>query len=109
MPIEIRAELRRPSAEEFSALTFDLMACAFSVHNEIGRLFDEKVYKQLVAKRFGDIELEVPVIVSFRDFERTYFLDMLVRGTALFEWKSAGSPLGKRIKAFCPDSNVDKI
>jgi GxxExxY protein len=64
------------------------MDCGFRVHNEIGRLFDEKVYKRLVARRFGGIELEVPVIVCFRDFQSTYFLDMLVRGSALFEWKS---------------------
>jgi GxxExxY protein len=64
------------------------MACAFQVHNEIGRFFDEKIYKRLVARRFGGIQLEVPVIVSCNGFEKRYALDMLVRGAALFEWKA---------------------
>lgn len=88
MPIDVQAELRRPTPDEFAALAYDVMACAFHVHNEIGRFFEEKVYKRLVAKRFGTAKLEVPVVVSFQDFTKTYFLDMLVRGAALFEWKA---------------------
>jgi GxxExxY protein len=88
MPIEIRTELHRPTQEEFTSLAYEVMACSFQVHREIGRFFDEKVYKRLVAQRFGGIELEVPAVVSHRDFRKTYFMDMVVRGQALFEWKS---------------------
>jgi GxxExxY protein len=88
MPIRVDADLRRPSQTEFAGLAYDLMECAFAVHNEIGRFFDEKIYKRVVAQRFGGVELEVPVVVSFDGFEKRYSLDMLVRGTAVFEWKA---------------------
>lgn len=88
MPIEVHADLRRPSPDEFAALAYDVMACAFQVHNEMGRFMEEMVYKQLIARRFGGVELEVPVLVSWDGFEKRYWLDMLVRGTALFEWKA---------------------
>lgn len=90
MPIDIQAQadICRPTPDEFGALAYDVMACTFQVHNEIGRLFDEKIYKRLVARRFGGVELEVQVVASFQDFRKPYFLDMLVRGMALFEWKA---------------------
>src|SRR5690606_4954490 len=89
MPIEIKTDLHRPTQNEFTSLAYDVMACCFQVHKEIGRFFDEKVYKRLVAQRFGGIKLEVPAAVSHRDFRKTYFVDMVVREQALFEWKSA--------------------
>jgi GxxExxY protein len=88
MPIEIQADIQRPTSDEFTALAYEVMACAFEVHNEIGRFCDEKIYKRLVAKRFEVIELEVPVNVTFEDFRKQYFLDMLVRNQAVFEWKA---------------------
>jgi GxxExxY protein len=88
MPIEIQADIQRPTSDEFTALAYEVMACAFEVHNEIGRFCDEKIYKRLVAKRFEGIELEVPVNVTFEDFRKQYFLDMLVRNQAVFEWKA---------------------
>jgi GxxExxY protein len=88
MPIEVHAELRRPTPEEFTSLAFDVMACVFEVHNEMGRFFDERVYKQLLAARMGGVQLEVPIIVRLDDFEQRYWLDMLVRGAAVFEWKA---------------------
>lgn len=88
MPIELEADIQCPTADEFAALAYDVMACTFAVHNEIGRFCDEKIYKRLVAKRFGGVQLEVPVTVTFDNFRKQYFLDMLVRGQALFEWKA---------------------
>jgi GxxExxY protein len=98
MPIEVHADVSRPSPEEFGALAYDVMACAMQIHNEIGRFFDEKIYKRLIARRFGGVELEVPVIVRHDGFEKCYALDMLVRGAALFEWKAVES-LGTRHRA----------
>ena len=88
MPVEIQADIQRPTADEFAVLAYDVMALAFAVHNEIGRFCDEKIYKRLVANRFGGVELEVPVTVTFECFRKQYFPDMLVRSEALFEWKA---------------------
>jgi GxxExxY protein len=88
MPIDIQADIQRPSPNEFAALAYDLKACEFAVHNEVGRFCDEMIYKRLVSKHFAGIELEVPVTVTFDDFRKCYFLDMVVRNQALFEWKA---------------------
>ena len=88
MPITINADIRRPTEDEFKSLAYDVMACIFQVHNELGRFCDEKIYKRLVAKRFGNIETEVPVDVSFETFSRTYFLDMLIHKCTIFELKA---------------------
>jgi GxxExxY protein len=98
MPIDVHAELRRPTADEFAALAFDVMACTFDIHNELGRFFDERVYKQLVARRLSGVELEVPIVVRLDGFEHCYWLDMLVRGAAVFEWKAVAA-LGPRHRA----------
>lgn len=89
MPIGIHAELRRPTPDEFAELAYDVMACAFHIHKEIGRFFNEKIYKRVFARRFGGVELEVPVVVRLDGFVKLYSLDTVVRGAALFEWKSA--------------------
>jgi PD-(D/E)XK nuclease superfamily len=83
MPIEIKANIRRPSPDEFKAIAYDVMACIFKVHNEIGRFCEEKIYKRLVAKRFGNIATEVQVVISLDTFNKTYFLDMLIDGCAI--------------------------
>jgi GxxExxY protein len=90
VPIEVHADLRPSSEAEFSAIAYTVMASAFEVHNEIGRFFDERVYKYLVASRLGrSAELEIPIDVHFGTFRKRYYLDMLVHGTAAFEWKAA--------------------
>lgn len=88
MPIEVRANIRRPSADEFKSIAYDAMACIFQVHNEMGRFCDEKIYKRLVSKRFGNIITEVPVIVSYDTFTKPYFLDMLIHECTIFELKA---------------------
>lgn len=98
MPIDVHADLRRPKPDEFAGLAYDVMACAFQVHNEMGRFFDERIYKQVVARRLSGIQLEVPIIVSHDAFEQRYALDMLVRGSAVFEWKAVAA-LGPQQRA----------
>jgi len=39
----VKADIRRPSPDEFKALAYDFMACIFKVHNEIGRFCEEKI------------------------------------------------------------------
>ena len=91
MPISVGADLWVPSQAEFGALAYDLMNCFFDVHNELGRFFDESVYKREVARRFGGIQLELPIEVTFREYKKKYFADMLVRRCCIFEVKAVES------------------
>jgi hypothetical protein len=45
---------------------------------EMGRFFDEKIYKQELAHRLPDVHLEVPIDVAFESFQKRYWLDLLV-------------------------------
>lgn len=88
MPISIDADLVVPTQAEFARLAFDVMDCFFKVHNEIGHLCDEKIYKREVAKRFWGIRLELPITLTHRDYRKTYFADMLIRRCGIFEVKA---------------------
>lgn len=88
MPITIDAELRPLSQDEFGRIAFDVMRHAFDIHHELGRLFDEGIYQAELAHRCGDARIEMPIEVTFRDFKKVYFIDLLVADGAIFEIKT---------------------
>ncbi len=87
MPIRVAAEIRRMDDEEFKARTYEVMRHAFDVQCELGRLFHEKIYHREIAFRIPDAQCEVAVDLRFDDFCKTYYLDLLVGGGAIFELK----------------------
>lgn len=91
MPISIGARIRRLSQQEFGDISYDVMRHAFDIHNELGRFFDEQVYKRELARRLPSVSLEVPIEVDFSSFHASYHLDVLVAGGAVFEFKAVES------------------
>jgi len=89
MPIEIPVSTRRISQDDFGNLAFEVMSHVFSIHNEFGRFFNEKIYKRELVGRMDGIDLEVPITVTHDTFEKIYYVDVLVNGTGLFEFKAA--------------------
>ena len=88
MPVIVNTPTNRLHQVAFGKIAHDVMRCVFDIHNEFGRFFDEKIYKRELAQRFPDTQLEVPVQVTFEDFSKTYFLDVLVARSAVFEFKT---------------------
>lgn len=88
MPIHVGANVRRLSQPEFGELSFRVMAEVFRIHAELGRFFEEKIYKDALAARFPGVQVEVPVIVTHKEFRKRYALDVLVAGGGLFEFKA---------------------
>jgi len=88
MPITVHAPVQRLSQAEFGELAFAVMRCVFEIHNDMGRFFDEKIYKRELAFRFPGVALEVPVEISHASFSKTQFLDVLVGAGGLFEFKA---------------------
>ena len=90
MPIIVHSSIsiRRPDEREFVRISYAVSGHVFAIHNEFGRFFEEGIYKWELARRMGGIELEVPVEVSFGDYRKTYFLDALASGCAIFEFKA---------------------
>lgn len=88
MPITCREPLRPLSYGEFAQLAYELMRDVFAIHNELGRFFDEKHYQRALALRRPDLKMEVPLYVSFETFKKTYYLDALLAGGGLLEFKT---------------------
>lgn len=93
MPIDVRADLRAMNEDEFKEVAFAVTGAVFDIHNRFGNLFGERVYKCELASEcprlgFPQIDVEVPVEVTFESFRKEYFLDLLVCGGALFELKA---------------------
>ena len=94
MPIIIRTPLRRLSQAEFGDLAYAVMGCVFQIHSELGRFFDEKIYKRELAHRYPGVQLEVPIEVTYASFKKLQYLDVLVEGGGPFEFKA--------VEAFTP-------
>jgi hypothetical protein len=60
MPIHVRADIRHLEQDEFARIAYRVMDHFFAIHNEMGRLFDEDIYRNAVAARIGgDAQTEV--------------------------------------------------
>lgn len=88
MPISVDAELVQLSQEECAQVAYGVMSQIFSLHNELGRLFDEQVYGNALVKLLDDVRSEVRIDVSFRDFQKFYYMDLLASSGVVFELKS---------------------
>ena len=73
------------------ARTYEVMRHVFDVQRELGRLFHEKIYHREIAFRIPDSRCEVAIDVRFEDFCKTYYLDLLVGGGAIFELKAVAA------------------
>lgn len=89
MPISRPFSIKRISQEEFGSIAYSVMEHVFAIHQEFGRFFEERIYKQELANRMHGVALEVPVTILFDSFSKNYSLDVLVHESALFEFKSA--------------------
>jgi GxxExxY protein len=95
MPITLNFPVRRLSQREFAEIAFEVMRHIFAMHSELGRFFDEKIYKRELAHRSPNVRLEAPVDITFDSFQKRCFLDVLVGEGGLFEFKAAESLSGR--------------
>jgi GxxExxY protein len=88
MPIQVGAKTRPVKESEFRQIVFGAMHHVFAIHNELGRFFDEKIYQREFAARCPQAQMEVPIDVSFAGFSKRYYLDALIDGAAVLEFKA---------------------
>ncbi len=93
MPIEIDSNIRVFSKDEFHALAEKVIGITFEIHNDLGRLMDEEVYKKAIVKRceavgIVPVQREVKIDVHYRDFEKRYFSDLLFARGLMVEVKT---------------------
>ncbi|HEY3965376.1 MAG TPA: GxxExxY protein [Planctomycetaceae bacterium] len=95
MPISLRCPISRISQQEFGEISFEVMRQVFAIHNELGRFFDERIYKQELAYRLPGVRLEEPIDLMFGSFQKRYFMDALVADGGVFEFKAVESLSGQ--------------
>jgi GxxExxY protein len=91
MPIKADSNLVRMTQSEFASVAYEVVNEAFSVHQKLGPLFDEKVYRNAMKQRLKNMQTEVHINVSFQDFHKSFFMDALVSNGAVFEFKAVES------------------
>ena len=79
------------------------MALVFSLHKDLGRFYDEKIYQNELAyrcKKIGieKVETEIPIQVSYKDFTKYYYMDLLVNSSVIYELKTVEALTGKHQK-----------
>jgi GxxExxY protein len=99
MPIEVNSPIKVFDQEEFHALDRKVMGVVFSIHNEFGRLLDEKLFKCEIAARcitigLQPVEREVRVCVSHDNFVKDYLMDLLICSGFMMEAKTAERLVG---------------
>src|SRR5438552_16009596 len=84
--------------QEFAQLDYLVMRHAFECQNQLGRLCDELIYQNDLAARLQaaglPVRTEVPITVTFRDFTKTYSLDLVVADAGIYELKTTHSLIG---------------
>jgi GxxExxY protein len=71
------------------------MEVVFQVHNEFGRLFDERIYQAEISRRLAGARTRAPVEVVFESFRKLYYLDLLYADGAVFEFKAADATIDR--------------
>src|SRR5678815_791965 len=92
MPISSPTTLLPIEQKEFAQLDYQVMRHAFSSHGDLGRLCDEVIYKNDLARRLenagiGPVHIEMPITVSHRTFRKVYLADLVVAEMAVYELK----------------------
>jgi GxxExxY protein len=98
MPVSSPSPIRRVSQEEFDEIAFEVLRHVFDIHNQIGRFFDEAIYKRELEFRMPGVRVEEPIEVVFGAFRKRYLIDVFVHDGAIFEFKAVES-IGRRHRA----------
>ncbi len=95
MPVKCSVEVSAMEQDRFHALDKVVMRLAFDLQNTLSRLCDERIYQDELAMRCGELGIpchrEVELRVFHRTFEKSYYLDLLVEQSAVYELKTVES------------------
>lgn len=93
MPITTKQPINVLTEPQFHDLAEKVIGIAFAIQNNFGRLLDEDVYKESLARRclaagLGSASREVQITVSHGTFTKHYFMDLLIASGLMMEGKT---------------------
>lgn len=92
MPIECSIEFPNLTTEQMRDIDYRVMGHAFNVQNSLGRLCDEFIYRNALLARLRssgiDAVSEVPINLSFLNFEKTLYIDLVAANCVPYELKA---------------------
>lgn len=92
MGIKCTEEIVCKSQDEFHAIDRIVTGFAFDIHNEYGRFCDEKIYQEILAQKCYqsaiEAKREVEISLSYKNFRKTYKIDLLVDNGVIYELKA---------------------
>lgn len=95
MPVCVQQKIQAMTEQSFYDLDFKIMNWAFKILNQMGRFFDEKIYKNKLAEicRSNGVsaDTEVAIELTHQNFSKTLYIDLLVQCGAVYELKTASS------------------
>jgi len=73
------------------------------MHKDLGRFCDEKIYQNELAYRcqrmgFNTVATEAPIQVSYEDFRKIYYMDLLIDNRVMYELKAVNAITGEHQK-----------
>ena len=103
MPVKHGVMIKPIPEDEFHLLDHKIMEIVFSIHKDFGRFCDEKIYQNELAYRcrntgFETVTTEVPIQVSYEDFFKTYYMDLLINNRVMYELKTVKVITGEHRK-----------
>ncbi|MCI0515985.1 GxxExxY protein, partial [candidate division KSB1 bacterium] len=93
MAIKIDREINIISEQQFYKIDYHITGLAYEIHNKLGRLWSEEIYKHELANRcravgYENVEVEKAIIVSHKDFHKKYFIDLFIANSMIYELKA---------------------
>jgi GxxExxY protein len=92
MPIQT-VDIAPVSQTDFHDIDYRVMEQGFAAQNSLGRFYDESICRNELARLcraagFESVETEVPIHVSHKDFSHTYYMDLLINRSVIYELKT---------------------
>jgi len=91
-----KIDIKPISEDKFYQIDYKVMELAFAIHNEMGRFWDETIYKNELARRcreigFEKVMTEAPVYACYDSFEKLHKIDLLINNSIVYELKTVRS------------------
>lgn len=92
MPITTSVPLRHYCQDEFGKVAYEVVHHAFEVHDLLGRIFHESIYRSTLRQVLGNRAIqEFEICLTHQGFRKELYIDLLVDLGCPFELKAVSS------------------